>query len=118
MNTMLRRVFEAAGCRTQTELAVFLGIRQSSVSDAKRRQVIPAEWLVTLLRQKNIHPDWVLTGAEPRFIMPVDNLGERAMSTPVIDKDFTLAYFSTRELAEEVARRVSKPHQRVVAVNA
>ena len=118
MNTMLRRVFEAAGCRTQTELAVFLGIRQSSVSDAKRRQVIPAEWLVTLLRQRNVHPDWVLTGAEPRFLMPVDKLEERAGPMPAIDKGFTLAYFSTRELAEEVARRVSKTQQSVVAVNA
>ncbi len=39
------RVFEAAGCRTQAELAAFLGIRQSSISDAKRRKSIPAEWL-------------------------------------------------------------------------
>ena len=117
MNAMLQRFFEAAGCRTQTELAVFLGIRQSSVSDAKRRRVIPPEWLVTLLRQKNIHPDWVLTGTGPRFLLPMENLGAQAIPMPAIDKGSTLAYFSTRELAEEVAQRVSKPSQ-VLAANA
>ena len=45
----LSRVFEAAECRTQMELADVLGIRQSSISDAKRRGVIPPEWLIKLL---------------------------------------------------------------------
>ena len=81
---MMQRFFEASGCKTQVELAEFLGIRQSSVSDAKRRQVIPAEWLITLLRRKNINPDWVLTGAEPRFLLPAESLDEHAEPLPHI----------------------------------
>lgn len=48
--------------RTQVELANFLGIRQSSVSNAKRRGTIPADWLLTILRIRNVHPEWILTG--------------------------------------------------------
>lgn len=42
------RVFEAAECRTQIALAELLGIKQSSISFAKRRGTIPADWLVKL----------------------------------------------------------------------
>lgn len=105
MSAVLQRFFQAAGCRTQTELAVFLGIRQSSVSDAKRRRVIPAEWLITLLRRKNINPDWVLTGAGPRFLQAVDSAGTWAAPVPDQEKGGSLARFSTLELAEELLKR-------------
>ena len=42
-SSALSRVFEAAGCRTQSELADFLGVRQSSISDAKKRGSVPAD---------------------------------------------------------------------------
>lgn len=57
-----RRVLEAAGCETQTTLAAVLDIRQSSVSNARRRQNIPAEWLTKLFMKERINPEWVLTG--------------------------------------------------------
>ncbi len=38
----MERIKVATGKRTQIELADFLGIRQSSVSDAKRRGKIPS----------------------------------------------------------------------------
>lgn len=53
----LQRVFEAAGCTTQVELAAFLGIQQSSISDAKKRKAIPADWLMmksALLNEKHL----------------------------------------------------------------
>lgn len=56
------------GKKTYAELADFLGIRQSSVSDAKRREKIPQEWLATITRTKSVHPDWILTGSGPRYI--------------------------------------------------
>ena len=42
----MERIKLITGKRTQTELADLLGIRQSSVSDAKRRGKIPSGWLV------------------------------------------------------------------------
>ena len=36
------RICEVCDMKTQTELSAYLGIRQSSISDAKRRMMIPA----------------------------------------------------------------------------
>ena len=51
------RVFEAAGCRTQSALAAILNIKQSSVSDAKRRKTIPSDWLMTLFEKSESTPN-------------------------------------------------------------
>ena len=50
-DSQFARIFEAAECRTQLELAEFLNIKSSSVSDAKRRKTVPSEWLVKLLKR-------------------------------------------------------------------
>ena len=68
IKSALSRVFEASGCRTQMELAELLGIRQSSISDAKKRNSVPADWLVKLLKLKGINPDWVETGFGPSHL--------------------------------------------------
>lgn len=69
----LARVHEAMGTRTQIELAEGLGIRQSSISDAKRRGSIPFMWLVKVAIEKFIHPTWVLTGQGPKFLIPSED---------------------------------------------
>lgn len=68
-----KRVFEAAECRTQAELAMVLEVRQSSVSDAKRRRSIPAEWRVKLFEKKRINPEWILHGGSVKFLAPADS---------------------------------------------
>ena len=68
----IKRVFEAAECRTQVELANFLQVRQSSVSDAKRRKSIPSEWLVKLFEKKRISPDWILYGEGGKHLVALD----------------------------------------------
>lgn len=62
------RICEALGVRTQVEVAAALGIRQSSVSDAKRRGAIPADWQIKLLESHGLHPVWVRTGAGPKLV--------------------------------------------------
>lgn len=63
------RLHLVTGTRTQVELAAFLGVRQSAISDAKRRRTIPSDWLVVLMRKKNVHPEWILTGNGPACIV-------------------------------------------------
>ena len=123
MQTPLSRVFEAAGCRTQIELANLLGIRQSSISDAKKRNSVPAEWLVTLLRLRGVNPEWVLTGNGPKYLGRTDSTDEK--DTPLSREGFltanggvpnqdVLRYFSSRDLADELLRRTAaeqgEPH--------
>ncbi len=67
MQTPLERFLMASECCTQLELANFLGIRQSFISDAKRRGIIPADWLDFLKKTKGINPEWVLTGTPPQY---------------------------------------------------
>ena len=65
-----RRLFEAAECGTQAELAAFLNLKQSSISDAKRRKSVPSDWLVKLFEKKRINPDWVRCGASAKYLVP------------------------------------------------
>lgn len=62
------RILLVTGCRTQIELAEMLGIRQSSISDAKRRESIPSEWLLTIFERFGVLHTWILTGVGPRYI--------------------------------------------------
>lgn len=64
------RLLDATQTRTQVELADFLEIRQSSISDSKRRQSIPAEWHLKLLEKGRISPIWLKTGRGPRMMIP------------------------------------------------
>jgi phage repressor protein C with HTH and peptisase S24 domain len=59
------RIQAATRTRTQTEIASLLGIKQSSISDAKKKNTIPDGWLVTLYRSLGLEPDWILFGQEP-----------------------------------------------------
>lgn len=76
----LQRFFEAAECRMQTELAEFLGIRQSSIADAKKRGTIPSDWLLALWRKKGVNPDWILTGLGARGLRPANKLDDARAS--------------------------------------
>ncbi len=64
------RICEVCGVKTQTELSAYLGIRQSSISDAGRRNAVPAAWLLTILSRERVNPAWILTGEGPRYLVP------------------------------------------------
>ncbi len=64
----MHRIHEATGTRTQVEIAETLNIRQSSISDAKRRNSIPDSWLVALFDRYRLNPDWVRTGTGPQTL--------------------------------------------------
>jgi hypothetical protein len=66
---ILKRIGPFVGGTTQIAVAEGLGVRQSSISDAKRRGCIPDSWLVTLLRRFGLNPDWVMTGTGPQFLV-------------------------------------------------
>ena len=76
----LERIKKATGARTQVQLAEVLDVRQSSISDAKRRCSIPAEWFLKLYRSHGLDPDWLAEGVEPVYInaskakVPADTL--------------------------------------------
>ena len=76
---IMSRIHSITNTRTQVELANFLGIRQSSISDAKKRRSIPPEWLLRLYWKKRANPEWVVIGSGGKYLQPTDpesNLSE------------------------------------------
>ena len=66
------RILQSTGLRTQTEVAALLGVKQSSVSEAKRRGRIPNPWLMTLFSKKGLNPSWIRTGEGPQYVEGTD----------------------------------------------
>ena len=66
------RIKDATGKRTQVELASILDIRQSSISDAKRRNSVPADWYMKLFRKFGLNPDWLADGRGPKYIKTIE----------------------------------------------
>ena len=62
------RIKLATNARTQVELAEVLGIRQSSISDAKRRNSIPADWYMKLFEKYGLNPDWLKKETGPVYL--------------------------------------------------
>ncbi len=104
-DSQFRRLFEAAGCTTQIELADVLEIRQSSISAARRRKAVPAEWLLKLFEKKRVNPGWIRTGTGHKALDP--SLGP-ASAPPDIRfmRRRPLEDFTTKELLAEIMRRV------------
>ena len=65
----MERIRQTTGLRTQVQLAACLNIRQSSISDAKRRDNIPDSWLVGLFEKYDLNPGWIKTGNGAAFLI-------------------------------------------------
>ncbi len=59
---ILERIKIALDVKTQTELARLLDVGKQSITDAKKRGRIPADWLMRLGRLKDVNPVWLETG--------------------------------------------------------
>ncbi|MDL2316793.1 helix-turn-helix domain-containing protein [Desulfovibrio sp. OttesenSCG-928-A18] len=65
---IFERIKLATNTRTQVELADVLDIRQSSISDAKRRNSVPSDWYMKLFEQFGLNPDWLKKGSGPMYL--------------------------------------------------
>ncbi len=91
-----QRVLESFAVKTQVELSQLMGVRQSSISDAKRRCRIPDSWLLALVEKQSVNPRWILSGDGEKYLaacLP----GNTAMET--------LKRASLQELIEAVLDR-------------
>ncbi len=67
-NEIYKRILFVANCQTQIDLAGILEISQSSISDAKRRQSVPSDWLIKLYDRFGVNPDWLREKKEPMYL--------------------------------------------------
>lgn len=116
----LERIKLITDARTQVELATFLGIRQSEVSDAKRRKEIPSSWLVILMLMKNVNPEWILTGKGPYVITRLPVLNDHEIEEVIVaeksDKE-ALRRLPSRILADELVRRIVISQEKIFCSN-
>jgi phage repressor protein C with HTH and peptisase S24 domain len=64
----LKRVFQATGISSQTELASVLKINRSAITQARKKNSIPDKWILQLYKTYGLNPDWVETGSGQTFI--------------------------------------------------
>lgn len=87
-----------------------LDIKQSSISDAKKRgKGLPSDWLMKLYEKRRINPDWIRTGIGPQILQIAEN-GDGGNVPAVIHViEHRPAHdCSTDELLTELMRRTLK----------
>ncbi len=62
------RILQALGARTQNDLALALEISQSTISDAKKRGSVPADWYIKLYDKFGLSPDWLRFQKGPMYL--------------------------------------------------
>ncbi len=70
------RVVQATGLRTLSDLADLLRVNRSAVTQARKKDSIPATWLLHLYREKGLNPDWLEGGPGPD-ILSLDGEGDK-----------------------------------------
>ena len=55
--------------QTQEQLAAFLGIKQASVSGAKKRGQFPRAWAEKAAKRYNLSYEWIMEGTEPKRVI-------------------------------------------------
>ena len=95
---------------TATDLADFFGVPQSAVSAAVRRGKMPSSWLVILMRVKNVHPEWILTGKGPCLMTLRPEPGRYETADEAAGRkadEEALRRLPSHMLAEELVRRIA-----------
>jgi phage repressor protein C with HTH and peptisase S24 domain len=64
----LERLNQTTGIASQIQLAEALGVNRSAITQARRKDAIPSNWLVFLLRKYGLNPDWLESGNGTPFI--------------------------------------------------
>lgn len=66
----LQRIYQATGIASQNELAAALNVNRSAITQARKKNAVPARWALSLYRSHGLNPDWVETGRGPTFLRP------------------------------------------------
>ena len=69
-NGFFARVSESMGIASFSELAAVLRVNRSSNTQARKKDSIPANWLLELFRSHGLNPDWLENGSGPQWLKP------------------------------------------------
>ena len=116
-STFFDRIYALTDSRSDDELGVLLGVEASAIAHAREHDVVPPEWLVTLVRLFGVNPAWLAGGEGPLYVIPDtdpdrDVYGNNHIVPPQSNAAILhniLQLIPTRYLAEELMRRTSEP---------
>ena len=78
------RVTQATGLRTLSDLADLLRVNRSAVTQARKKDSVPATWLLHLYRQKGLNPSWLEGGPGPDIVAPDPQGNQRYRAVPKV----------------------------------
>jgi phage repressor protein C with HTH and peptisase S24 domain len=61
-DSFVRRIMQAGGLNSQSELASVLGVNRSAITLAKQRGRVPENWIARLCEMFDLDPDWLREG--------------------------------------------------------
>ncbi|BBO87620.1 S24 family peptidase [Desulfosarcina ovata] len=70
--TFFERVSSALGIKNLSELATILRVNRSSITQARKNNSVPANWLLALFRSHGLNPDWLEGSHGPKWLKPGD----------------------------------------------
>jgi SOS-response transcriptional repressor LexA len=68
IDALMKRILDATGIRSQSELAKELGIDRSGITHARNKNKLPDKWIVKLYRKFGFNPQWIETGIGNVFL--------------------------------------------------
>jgi len=68
IDSLMRRILDATGINSQSELAKELEIDRSGITHARNNNKIPDKWIVKLYRRFGFNPGWIENGIGNVFI--------------------------------------------------
>lgn len=99
-SSTLERLFLATKSKTDSALATALGITAQSVSQAKKKQQIPAQWFIDVANSYGVSVDWLISG---RGTMIVENTPNSEITFDYVSKIIALES-KVKELEAENSR--------------
>ena len=80
----LKKISSVLGLRNQNELSAVIGVNSSSITQARKRDKIPANWILQLCLKYGLNPNWLEKDIGPAFIQPFNNAEEEFMQIPKV----------------------------------
>ena len=100
---IFRRFQSVTGTSTQQELADVLGIKQSTISESKKRGTVPPGWFLVLFEMRGVNPDWLKQGKGPIYLRTEDGryMEPEPAATP-LGRGVSLPYYDSDRVQDGV----------------
>lgn len=102
--SILQRLQIACGAKTDIELSQELGIKRQSVTAARKRGIIPPNWIILIGEKYKVSLDWLRYGDEPDWRRSTESQIERLKKICGIgtDEDFSVFIGTNLSFIKEI----------------